>query len=276
MTEEQSAFHMPSLTRGDLQVDYIDEGAGPPVLLLHSSVSGNRQWRRLIETLSPGYRCLAPNLLGYGQTTAWPAGRRQTLTDAASVALAICELVDQPVRLVGHSWGGAAALFAANALGPRVSHLALYEPMLHGLLLGHGRTEAGAEALAMHATVRQRGDAGEWEDLARIFTDYFNGDGSWATIAPDRRATVVRQLPPNRHEWDAGSNPITAQAFGAISAKAMVLCGSSTRLVTRETSAVLAEAFPHWDHREVQGAGHMGPLTHASTVNPLLASFLAS
>jgi pimeloyl-ACP methyl ester carboxylesterase len=267
---------MSSITRGDLCIEYLDEGRGPPVILVHSSVSGNRQWRRLVETLSPTYRCLAPNLFGYGQTTPWPADRQQTLADAASVVVAICEFIDEPIRLIGHSWGGAVAMFVANTLGPRVSHLALYEPMLYGLLLGQGRTEAESEALRMHGIVRERSDAGDWEGLAQIFTDYFNGDGSWASTPPDRRAAVSRQLPPNRHEWDASGRPVNAEMFSSISAKTMVLRGSSTRLVTRETVSILTETFPHWDLREVEGAGHMGPLTHGGTVNPLVATFLGS
>jgi len=127
---------MPSISRNGLVIDYLDEGAGPAVVLLHSSVSGNRQWRRLIGELAPDYRCLAPNLLGYGQTSPWSSDRKQTLDDATAVALAVCELIDGPLRLVGHSWGGALALSAAHRLGPRVTHLALYEPMLIGLLAG--------------------------------------------------------------------------------------------------------------------------------------------
>src|SRR5687767_11993519 len=125
---------MPILYKGELSVDYLDDGAGPAVVLVHSSVSGNKQWRRLIEALRPSYRCFAPNLLGYGLTSPWQAGRKQTLADAAEVTLALCETIPGSIRLVGHSWGGAVALATANELGPRVSHLVLYEPMLVGLL----------------------------------------------------------------------------------------------------------------------------------------------
>lgn len=267
---------MPVLSKGELLVDYQDDGAGPAVVLVHSSVSGNKQWRRLVETLRPSYRCFAPNLRGYGLTSPWQAGRRQTLADAAEVTLALCEAISGPIRLVGHSWGGAVALATAGTLGPRVSHLALYEPMLCGLLHGHGRADAWSEASGIYAAVQELGDAQDWEALAEIFTDYFNGEGSWAATPVERQRVITTQLPPNRHEWDAGAQSTTAQSFSGVTARTLILRGSLTRLVTKETADILCQAFPHWKLHEIPGAGHMGPLTHGPIVNAEVQSFLAS
>ena len=266
---------MPTLTKNGLTVDYLDDGSGPAVVLVHSSVSGNKQWRRLVEALRPGYRCLAPNLLGYGLTTPWLAGRKQTLEDAAEVTLALCGTIQGPIRLVGHSWGGAVALVTANKLGSAVSHLALYEPMLSGLLHGHGRTEAWSEAMEIYAAVQSLGDAQDWTALAEVFTDYFNGNGSWASTPVERQQAIASQLPPNRHEWDAGAQSATAHQFDGITAQTLVLRGTQTRRVTRETTEVLCHAFPLWKLHDIEGAGHMGPLTHAAIVNAEIQAFLA-
>ena len=57
---------------GAFEVDYADRGSGPCVVLVHSSASGNRQWRSLTELLQGRYRVLAVNLFGYGKTSACP------------------------------------------------------------------------------------------------------------------------------------------------------------------------------------------------------------
>jgi len=57
-------------------VDVIDVGAGPPVVLLHSSVSGNRQWKALIADLRDRHRVLAVNLLGYARPRRGPRTAR--------------------------------------------------------------------------------------------------------------------------------------------------------------------------------------------------------
>ena len=49
---------MPVLSKGSLRIDYTDDGQGQPVVLIHGSVSANRQWRALIEALKDRYRVL--------------------------------------------------------------------------------------------------------------------------------------------------------------------------------------------------------------------------
>ena len=51
------------------KVDYLEAGSsGPVVMLVHSSVSGARQWRRLMDALKDQCRVRAANLFGYGET----------------------------------------------------------------------------------------------------------------------------------------------------------------------------------------------------------------
>jgi pimeloyl-ACP methyl ester carboxylesterase len=270
--EEQAIMDMAR--RSGMYIDLYEAGQGPPVVLVHSSVSGNRQWKKLASLLGDRYRVLAPNLTGYGATPAWHDERPLTLDDAAAVVLAVCATLDGPIRLVGHSWGGALALAAAHRLGPKVSHLALYEPMLRGLLAAHGRHEAWLETEAMYADVRRLAAAGRWHDLGRRFTDYFGGDGAWDATPTARQDAVAAAIPPNVHEWDAASPPIAADAFGGTSAQVLLMCGSATRRALRDTAAVLRERFPDWPYEDVPGCGHMAPLSDPERINPLIADFL--
>ena len=54
-----------------METDFIENGQGNVVLLIHSTAAGNKQWRKLIECLSPNNRVLAPNLYGYGASPEW-------------------------------------------------------------------------------------------------------------------------------------------------------------------------------------------------------------
>jgi pimeloyl-ACP methyl ester carboxylesterase len=294
---------MPTLLHNDLRIDYADVGHGAPVLLLHSSVSGNRQWRKLISLLSAPrsgpmpapppegvnqlgssasflesarFRVIAPNLLGYGGTTSWHGERAQTLADAARVALELIAALrlDAPLRIVGHSFGGAVALWVARMLGTRVSHLALYEPMLPGLLPAHGRFEAAGETAALYRAVKRLSAAGDWMALAQRFTDYFNGAGAWDASAPERRQSIAELLPPNPHEWDACIEPRRADSFDGITARGLLMRGRQTRPALSEMATLLHQRFIHWHLVDVAGCGHMAPLTHADVINRWVVDFL--
>jgi pimeloyl-ACP methyl ester carboxylesterase len=67
-----------------IKVDYLEAGSsGPVVMLVHSSVWGARQWRRLMDDLKGQFRVRAVNLFGYGKTPPWPAEITQSLDDQA-------------------------------------------------------------------------------------------------------------------------------------------------------------------------------------------------
>jgi pimeloyl-ACP methyl ester carboxylesterase len=109
-------------------VDFLESGsAGPVVMLVHSSVSGARQWRRLMEDLKDRFRVRAVNLFGYGDTPPWPNETSQSLDDQAHLVEVALPADANEVCLVGHSFGGSVAMKVAARLGGRVSRLVLLE-----------------------------------------------------------------------------------------------------------------------------------------------------
>jgi pimeloyl-ACP methyl ester carboxylesterase len=266
---------MPIIECGSLVIDVAEDGAGPPVVLLHSSVSGNRQWKRLTEELRGRYRVMAPNLYGYGKTTAWTDDDGfQSLNEAAQPVLAVVEKIDAPIRLVGHSWGGAIALKAAALLKDRVSRLVLYEPMIPPALREHGRSDAWAETQALYKDVKRLGGAGRWDALAERFTIYFNGDDAWETTPLERRRIVAEMLRPNYFEWDFTGEAISATTFRDITAHTLVMRSANTRPALHEMVDLLREFFPHWTFAEIETGGHMAPMTRPDLVNPVIGAFL--
>ena len=266
---------MPVLSRGSLQVDHTDEGRGQPVVLIHSSVSGNRQWRALTDALKDRYRVLAVNLFGYGETTRWPAVARQSLYAQAQLILTLCENLGAPVHLVGHSFGGSVALKAASLLGQRVGKLILLEPNPFYLLEQHGRAEAFLEARGLRDHVKCFGALGDWPRVAERFADYWLGDGSWSAMPEKRRAAFAEALQPNFHEWDAVMDERTPlEAWQALTARTLVVSDAATRLPIREIVAIFAEACPRWSFKAIAEGGHMAPLTHPQVINPIVRDFL--
>ena len=137
------------------KVDYLEAGSsGPVVMLVHSSVSGARQWRRLMDDLKDQFRVRAVNLFGYGKTPPWPAEATQTLSDQARLVEAALPPDAGEIYVVGHSFGGSVAMKAAARLAGRVARLVLLETNPFYLLAQAGRMDAFAEAVELRNDIK--------------------------------------------------------------------------------------------------------------------------
>jgi pimeloyl-ACP methyl ester carboxylesterase len=266
---------VPLLSAPPWTIDYVEAGRGPTVILLHSSVSGNRQWRDLMDDLRARYRAVAINLFGYGGTSPWPDGRPQTLADQCELVEPFIARATGGVALVGHSFGAAVAMKAALRRPEEVRSLVLLEPIPFRLLERSGRHEAYAEISALGDDVRRRGAAGDWESASERFGDYWNGEGFWAALPPERRARFAAALPPNALEFDAilGDDPLIDD-WPRIAAATLVMWARDTRRPTAEIAALLREGAPGWTFLEVPDGGHMFPLTRPETVSATVVPFL--
>jgi len=92
------------------RLHYVDEGSGPTVLFVHGTPTWAFEWRHLISGLRSRFRCVAPDLLGFGlseRPTAFP----YTPEAHAEVIAAFVERVGlRDVVLVVHDFGGPIAL----------------------------------------------------------------------------------------------------------------------------------------------------------------------
>lgn len=257
------------------EIDVLEAGRGPLVLLVHSSVAGARQWRRLSESLAGTYRVKAVNLFGYGRTPAWTNARPQTLVDQAALIEAVVPDSVEDIGVVGHSFGGSVAMRVAANLGRRVSRLVLLEPNPFALLRDHGRSEAFAEAMHLRDIVKTHGAKGDWPVAAERFADYWGGGGTWQATPPERRAAFAEALKPNFHEWDAVMNDTTSlqEWTDRLPHRTLVVSDAGTVRPIREIVALMSDATP-WEMRTIPHGGHMAPLTHPDLVNPLVAEFL--
>lgn len=257
-------------------VDTVEVGSGPVVVLVHSSVAGARQWRRLMSDLEDRFRVIAVNLFGYGRTPAWTGQSSQTLEDQAGLVEASVPDDCGALCLVGHSFGGSVAMKAAGKLGKRVDKLVLLEPNPFYLLDQHGRSEAFAECMELRNRIKRSGASGEWTKAAERFADYWGGAGTWASMPDDRRATFTEALKPNFHEWDAVMDEATTleEWTSALPQETLVVSAQQTVRPIREIVELLREGGPTWRFEHIADGGHMAPLTRPDLINPIVSSFL--
>lgn len=156
--------------------------AGPPRLLLVHGLTGHGQrWQTLATKYLPEVSILAPDLLGHGRSS-WAA---PWTLDANTRALAT--LLDGPVLVVGHSFGGALALELAAAQPDLVAGLVLLDPAVG--LDGDWMREIADNMLA----------SPDYPDRDEARAEKVNG--SWGEVEP---AELERELDEHLIELPGG------------------------------------------------------------------------
>jgi haloalkane dehalogenase len=119
-----------------LRMAYLDEGEGPPVVFVHGEPTWSFLWRRVLPPVrDAGYRCIAPDLPGFGRSDkptdiAWYSYDRHTAALAA-----LLETLDvRDATIVVHDWGGPIGLRAAVEAPERVARIVILDT---GLFTGH-------------------------------------------------------------------------------------------------------------------------------------------
>lgn len=246
-----------------------------PVILLHCSGSSGAQWRALTVRLDQG-RSIAPDLVGYGSAAAWAGGKFSLACEAAPIRSLLGRL-DEPVHLVGHSYGGAVALHLARTRPERVCSLTLVEPSAFHLLRDGDPADAAAlgEITAVADDARAALLAGDLSGGFGRFVDYWSGPGSWAAMLPEKRATFAPQLAKVALDFDALlGDPAGLDDVCDLGLPTLLVRGGATRLPSRRVCERLRRAMPEARFEIVPGAGHMLPITHREPVNALIAAHI--
>ena len=118
----------------DTEIAYVDTGAGDPVVFLHGNPTSSYLWRNVIPEVEPHARCLAPDLVGMGDSGPAPDGSYRFADHAHYIdAWFDALLPTQSVTLVGHDWGSVLGFYWARRHPERVRGLAYMEAIVRPL-----------------------------------------------------------------------------------------------------------------------------------------------
>ncbi len=111
---------------GGVRLHYLDEGHGPPVVMLHGNPTWSFYYRNLVLALRDRYRCVVPDHVGCGLSDKPPAGRYPySLERRVQDLTALLDhlRLDRDVTLVLHDWGGMIGGAWATRFPARVKRL---------------------------------------------------------------------------------------------------------------------------------------------------------
>lgn len=243
------------------------------VIALHCSGGGASQWSYLAEALGGRYELIAPEHYGSESAGPWPGERAFALSDEAARTIALIDSSEAAVHLVGHSYGGGVALQVALARPHRIASMALYEPSAFHLLprLGEPGRAAFAEINGVAAHMGRCVIAGNYREAVAVFVDYWNGAGSWDALRPAVQSALIRWTPKGPMDFRALMNdPTLPTAYRELDFPVLILRGEHAPAPTRIVADGLSTLLRNNQVVTIEGAGHMGPLTHAPEVAALM------
>jgi len=95
-------------------VHYLDEGSGPPLLLLNGNPSWSFGWRDVILALRDRFRCIAPDYPGFGLSREAPGYDFRPRSHSAMVEALVDRLELTGIIVAGYAWGGPIGLGLAG------------------------------------------------------------------------------------------------------------------------------------------------------------------
>jgi haloalkane dehalogenase len=123
------------------EMAYVEVGQGDPIVLLHGNPTSSYLWRNVLPHLQPLGRCIAPDLIGMGDSDKLPDSgpgsyrfvEHRRYLDALLESLAVRERV----TLVVHDWGSALGFDWANRHREAVKGIAFMEAIVAPLAWDH-------------------------------------------------------------------------------------------------------------------------------------------
>jgi len=118
----------------DRTLAYRDEGAGDPIVFLHGNPTSSYLWRNVLPYLLPHARCIAPDLVGMGDSEKLPDSGpgKYRFVDHYRYLRAFLDVLDlgPRVTLVLHDWGSALGFHWARENAGRIAGIAYMEAIV--------------------------------------------------------------------------------------------------------------------------------------------------
>ena len=247
---------------------YDEAGSGPAVVFLHGAFMDRKTWDRQVPVFARRFRVVRYDIRPFGEST-----RPDKPYVVPDDLLAVMDhLKIQRAHLVGHSFGGAAALDFALLHPDRVTSLVLVSAPPNGLAPPPDEVK---QMGAIFAAVKD-GDAA----ILKAWMDH----PIWAVsrtrpaVARELEAITARNLAIFRMTAPPYA-PVTPPAVGRlkdVTAPTLVIVGDADTPGIRQGADLEAREIPGATRHVVQGADHGLPIGWADEFNEAVIAFLAA
>jgi 3-oxoadipate enol-lactonase len=265
---------MQRISLPNVELAYIDHGAGTPVVLLHGFPLDHTMWSSQIAALETTCRVITPDLRGFGQSSLGDSdpARGVTMAQYADDVAALLDAIEvhEPIVLAGFSMGGYIAW----------QFVRKYPDRLRALIPCDTRAaadtdEARANRRKMAERIHEWGSARVAETMGpKLFAaGKFEAN---PRIVQDLRNVVSRTTPDAIAAAQRGmaARPDMTWLLPQIEVPTLVIAGAEDALVPPTEMRQIAASVPNGQFVEIPEAGHMTTVENPAAVNAAMAEFI--
>lgn len=243
------------------------EGAGAPLVLIHGYLGGAAMWDGPIAAFAGRYRCIAPNLAGFGDSAHLIAP--ETIERHAALVLASLDRLGiDRFCLLGHSMGGMVAQQMAAMARERIEKLILYGTGPVGVLPDRFETIATSRR-----RLREDGLAATARRIAATwFLDGERADGYETCVREGVKATLQAALAA-LNSWENWNG---SAALASFSMPTLVVWGDGDRSYGWGQPEALWRGIPGCRLAVLPGCAHNVHMEKPAIFNAIVADFLSA
>lgn len=248
-----------TIRAGELDVGYIDDGSGAPLVLVHGGESDRTQFATLRAHLGAGIRAISYDQRDSGITVNPPIP--YTLGDLADDLVALLDALGlQRAHLLGTSFGGAVAQHAALRHPERVASLILV-------------ATTPSFAMCME-TVNELLDMSH-DDRQNAVGDFFVTPGGQAELhARAAKTLAVRDPEQSARRHDAARQHEILDRLAEIAAPTLIVHGTADVLAPHAGAVLMEHRIPNAELRSIEGGRHAIAMEFADPIARWVREFL--
>ena len=280
-TAEGQAVDVTRIFVNDVELHYIEQGTGEPVVLLHGGQGDYRSWQPQMNALSSRYRVISySRRYHYPNDNPMTATDHSALIDAEDLAGLIAELELGRVHLVGTSYGAFTALAYAVAHPESVRSMVLAEPPVLQWVTDNARGAVLYDEFmsTVQGPARAAFIRGDEEGAMRLFIDAFDGEGAFDALSDEHQAAVMS----NSRFFRSGA--LSVDPFPMLSKEAvhrlpmpvLVIVGERADDLHWMVCDELSRVLPMPDRVTIPNAGHGSPRQNPDAFSAAVVSFLGA
>ena len=271
---------MPSIGVNGTRLEYIEQGQGDPVVLVHGTLGDYRSWELQLETFAERHRTISySRRYHHPNECSGDESDYSATLHAEDLAAFMTGLGLESAHIVGNSYGAYTALLLTARHPERVRTLVLGEPPILPLL-EHSpegralRDDFLADVWEPAAEILQQG---ETERGVRRFVDGVVEEGAFDEFAPEVRTLIM----DNACEFTAETSsrdfwtPFTREEAGRIATPTLLLTGENSLRMLQLIVAELERCLQNNECVTIPESTHEMPADNPEAYNEAVLGFLA-